>query len=337
MGGMRTTKLIFIEGIPGSGKSTLAQFIAHTLSRHGIGCHWWYEEEKDHPLYVFHDQASLQDTVEALSHGRYREVIDAALERWKEFSEHLQSSESVGILDGCLFGYLTWSLFPLDIPAAEIQSYLSQVEQIMQPTSPCLLYLYQEDVAQALEKICQRRGGETRTRFIGQAIESPYGTRRGLQGFDGLVTYWKNFRDLIEAAFSRFALAKLSLENSAGDWTTYERTILDFLDLPAEQEPAVSPSLLARFAGTYSFQEGAIQRVCQVLLRNDQLVADGIPHVWPSTKLIPQSPSVFAVESLPLLISFEEDTGGVVTRMKVTGPELLVGRVDRLFVRQRES
>jgi DNA replication protein DnaC len=85
---MRNTKLILIEGIPGSGKSTLAQFIARTLTQQGIACQWWYEEEKAHPLYVFHDLASLQKTIEALNDGRYREVIEAALEKWKLFEDN---------------------------------------------------------------------------------------------------------------------------------------------------------------------------------------------------------------------------------------------------------
>lgn len=99
---MQNTKLILIEGIPGSGKSTLAQFVTHALIRSGIACRWWYEEEKDHPLYVFHDRASLQQTIDALTTGRYRQIIEAALVKWKEFSQRLQSSETVVVLDGCL-------------------------------------------------------------------------------------------------------------------------------------------------------------------------------------------------------------------------------------------
>lgn len=97
----------------------------------------------------------------------------------------------------------------------------------------------------------------------------------------------------------------------------------------------MNPSLLACFVGTYSFEEGALHRTCQVLLRNDHLVVDGMPAVWPSTKLIPRSPQAFAVESFPVLVSFEEDADGVVTRMKATGPDLLWERVERLFVRER--
>ncbi len=177
---MRKTKLILIEGIPGSGKSTLAQFIAHILTQQGIVCQWRYEEEKDHPLYVFHDLVTLQHTIDALNNGHYKQIVKAALERWNVFAQELQSSQTVMILDGCLFGYLTWSLFPLDIPADEIQDYLSQVEQIIRHLQPCLIYLYQQNLPQALERICERRGSDTRTRLIEQATQSPYGQRQGL-------------------------------------------------------------------------------------------------------------------------------------------------------------
>ncbi|GHO67936.1 hypothetical protein KSC_068280 [Ktedonobacter sp. SOSP1-52] len=328
---MQKTQLILIEGISGSGKSTLAQFLAHTLIRSGIACRWWYEEEKGHPLYVFHDRASLQDTVNNLSTGHYQKVIDAALEKCKEFTQAIQSSENIVILDGCLFGYLTWSLFPLDIPDAEIQRYLSQVEQIIEPISPSLIYLYQQDIAQALGKICQRRGSETRAWLMTQATQSFYGKRRGLQGFGGMVTYWKDFQILIDDAFARFNGSKLALENSAGDWKTYERTVLDFLDLPIEEDvAAVSPSAQERLVGIYHFEEGS----CHVFLEKDQLMVDGIPLIWQRTRLIPRDHNVFAVESLPFIVTFEEDTHGNITGMRATGPELLHGTVERLYVRK---
>jgi len=331
---MRNTKLILIEGIPGSGKSTLAQFIAHTLAHQNIACQWWYEEENNHPLYVFHDQASLLRTIGDLSGGRYREVMAAALEKWKTFAQKLQSSETVAILDGCLFGYLTWSLFPLDIPAAEIQSYLSQIEQIILPTHPCLIYLYQQDTAQALEKICARRGDATRSRLIAQATLTTYGQRRGLQGFDGMVTYWKDFRVLVEAAFSRFDASKLALENSAGDWPAYEQIVLNFLDLPTAEEAPVPLSYLERFAGTYFFENNEGQQPCLVQIENDHLIVDGMPQVWQRTRLIPRARNEFAVASLPIQVIFEEDSNGVISSMRASGPELLFGAVDCLFVRE---
>ncbi|GHO72829.1 hypothetical protein KSD_06000 [Ktedonobacter sp. SOSP1-85] len=329
---MLKTQLILVEGIPGSGKSTLAQFLAHTLTCSGIACRWWYEEEKGHPLYVFHDLVSLQHTIDELSAGHYQVVVEAALEKWREFAQNLQISESIMILDGCLYSYLTWSLFPLDIPDVETQRYLRQVEHILQPLHPCLIYLYQQDLAHALERICGRRGSETRERLITWATESPYGKRRGLQGFDGMVTYWQNYRALIDAEFARFNGSKLGVENAAGEWKTYEQNVLDFLDLLREENVAGEPSFSqAKFVGTYSFEEGN----CHVLLEKNQLLIDGIPLIWQRTKLIPRARNIFAVESLPFQIVFEEDSHRSITGMRVTGPELLQGKVDRLFLRKK--
>jgi thymidylate kinase len=333
---MRNTKLILLEGISGSGKSSLAQFIAHTLTRQGIACRWWYEEEKEHPLYVFHDSASLQDTVDALSDDRYRQVIEAALEQWKVFVQTCSSSEKVVILDGCLFGYLTWSLFPLDISRDEIQAYLSQVEQIIQPLQPCLIYLYQQDIAYSLERICERRGNETRAWLMTQATRSAYGIRRGFQGFAGMVTYWQDFRDFVEPVFAQFDAAKLAIENSAGDWQRYEQSVLAFIGVPASEKRSIAPALLEPFAGTYCCEDEQGQHVCQILLEDGHLMVEGMPEVWPRTRLLPLSHHSFAVVSLPFQIAFEEDIHRGIIGLKATGPELLFGTVERFFVRVQE-
>ena len=185
-------------------------------------------------------------------------------------------------------------------------------------------------------KICERRGGETQARFIAQTVESAYGRRRGLRGFDGMVTYWKNFRILVEEALARLDVAKLSIENAAGNWAAYERAVFAFLCVSEEKNVAIPASLLKRFSGTYSCEKGGKQQSCLVLLENDALVVDGIEQVWPTTRLIPYADNLFAIESLPFLVTFEEDAGGNVTGMRITGPELLSGKVEQLFVRAGE-
>lgn len=57
---METSKLILIEGIPGSGKSTITQAISINLEASGIKHKWWYEEERGHPVYMFHDEPSME-------------------------------------------------------------------------------------------------------------------------------------------------------------------------------------------------------------------------------------------------------------------------------------
>jgi hypothetical protein len=81
-----------------------------------------------------------------------------------------------------MFGYLTWSLFPAWASKSEIAAYAAEVDRIISPLQPSLIYFYQEDIPASLKRICDRRGGDTDDRFIRQAADSKYGRQRGLNG-----------------------------------------------------------------------------------------------------------------------------------------------------------
>jgi hypothetical protein len=84
---------------------------------------------------------------------------------------------------------------------------------------------------------------------------------------------------------------------------------------------------LQQFVGTYVQVDasGAGQGRASVRLENEHLVVDGLPQVWPHTRLTATSAHTFAIDSLPFVITFTTDSAGVVDRMIVTGPDLLSG------------
>jgi thymidylate kinase len=325
--------LILIEGLPGSGKSTLAHFLIRHYAAQGIAARWWYEEEAAHPLYPFHDRASLQQVLDRLASGEYQQVIDGVLDKWQEFAHTLEASGAVVILDSCLFGYLTWTLFPYDVPRSAIDAYLTRVARIIRDTNPRLIYLYQDDVAGALRRICARRGITAEQRLIRNATESAYGKRRGLQGFDGMASLWRAYRAVTDRAFSRFAFPRMAIENSAGHWPAYQRRALEFLGLPAM--PEAEPHVLnpEPYVGEYHSPAGDGDAPCRVLWEDGRLVLDGESLVWPRNPLVPVADGSFAVESFPFVARFEEGDSGAVERMIVTGPPLLPGTVDNVFVK----
>jgi hypothetical protein len=104
----------------------------------------------------------------------------------------VQSSNEIVIVDSCLFGYLTWTLFPYGVPNPIIKEYVKAVERIIAPLHPFLIYLYQTDLGAALAKICNRRGVEKEHNFVRAATQSIYGKSKGLVGFAGMVAYWKS-------------------------------------------------------------------------------------------------------------------------------------------------
>lgn len=327
---MFESKLILIEGIPGSGKSTTAQFLARRLEQRGIPHKWWYEEENGHPVYVFDDTESMQRIVADLSNGNYRRVVEQALQRWKSFSSAVQSSDEVILVDSCLFGYLTWSLFPQNVPQDEILEYVREVERIISGCSPRLIYFCQRDVAAALRNICDRRGADTEHHFIHAAAESPYGKARGLAGFDGLSAYWQDYRTLTDTMYEHLSFPKISIDNSTGQWPLYYRQILDFLSIDGADdpgEPALPAESLLLFAGTYST---GIENMadCTISVEEGALVADGLPQVWRKSTLIPVGLNVFEVSSLPFRVAFHSNAERGIDVMHLTGPALLGGTVD---------
>jgi thymidylate kinase len=331
---MRRTKLILLEGAPGSGKSTSAQTIARRLATETIPARWWYEEEADHPVYVFHDRASLQQTVADLTSGQHRRVIAAALDQWRRFVDRLQAAETIGIIDGCLYGYLTWSLFPLDVPPDEIRAYIRAVERIIAPAEPCLIYFRQDDLAASLRRLCDKRGLTIEQSYVERSTQSAYGKRRGLQGFAGMVAFWTAFRHLTDAAFAGGAMPKLAIDTSTGDWPVYQRQVADFLALPPSAEATMPPAALARFVGRYSHTVNDRQEVCTVALLDGNLVLDGVPELWPQSRLLPEADTAFAVESFPLAVTFAVDAAGVAVSLAVTGLVLLSGPVEHKYVRE---
>ncbi len=329
---MQNYKLIFIEGIPGSGKSTTAQFVSNIFTRNNIPHKWWYEEAKGHPVYLFDNQESMQQVVENLSNGNYRLVIDIALKRWIEFSISLQNSNEIVIVDSCLLGYLTWSLFPNNVPKKAILEYVSEVEEIVKQCNPVLIYFYQDDIAAAIKKICLRRSGATENNFIRAATESSYGKTKGLTGFNGLVSYWQDYRALTDESFEGLSFPKISINNTEGDWLVYYRDILNFLGVNEKQNRSIVQDDLQRFVGSYySKQDG--EKVCWVVLDGGRLIVDGLRQVWTKTTLIPKSLNSFDVESLPFQVKFEEDERGIMN-MYLSGCELLDGPVDMIFTRE---
>ncbi len=314
--------LVLVEGIPGSGKSSTAHALQIAFERRGIPVRWWYEEEQDHPVYCFHDLASLRQVVADLTAGRHEQVIAAALAQWEQFAAGLAAAKSVTILDGCFFGYLTWSLFPLDLPEERILTYLARVEQVLQSTDPKLIYLRKSDLAAAFQEVAAARGEQQVDAYIRKATQSTYGQRRGMTGFDGLVRFWTNYQSLLDRAFEHCSFAKLAVDVVDDNWPAVYRRINDFVALPPEPDLVPALNQFDGFVGRY-VQESANGALCEIRLQNGQLFVHGLPGLWPRVRLVAKTQGLFYLDALPFEIHFEADEAGAVLGVRIEGPDLL--------------
>jgi thymidylate kinase len=322
------TKLICTEGIPGSGKSSTAQYLSRMLDQLGHPNKWWYEEVVGHPVYVYNDAASAIQIVNDLSNGNYRDVIVKALNRWEQFAEYVDSSDEVILIDGCLLGYLTWSLFPNNVAEAEIVTYLKAVEVIIKKLNPCLIYFYQDDLDAALRKIINRRGNESEKFMIERVSESLYGKTHDLIGFDGVVTYWKQYRKVMDHLYDQLQISKLKIENLLDDWPTYYDQIKKFIGIVPTSELDESTPDLHLNVGNYSYTDKIYhEHICTVQWESGKLFVDGLPQVWTNTELLPNLGGIFDVASLPFKIRFLLNPVDSKMQLHLFGPALLDGNV----------
>ncbi|HUH07435.1 MAG TPA: hypothetical protein VML96_06470 [Egibacteraceae bacterium] len=245
-----------------------------------------------------------------------------ALARWGAFATEARRRDEVVLVDSCLYGYLTWTLFWHDVPAEEIARYVASVEEIVRPLEPRLVYLRQDDVGATLAAATDARANRHRELYIERAEVSPYGKRRGLRGFDGLVAYWEAYRAVADELFAGSAMDRLELASSIG-WQARRQRLLSFLGLPDAPPPCVD---LSRFAGSY---EGT-----EVRLEGRDLFAYDLPDRWHRLRLVPLGGAAFEVESLPHRVVFEGDAAGGVSALRVTGPPMLLSpALDRRLAR----
>ena len=114
---------------------------------------------------------------------------------------------------------------------------MKTVLQLAQPLHPTIIYCYQDDVPQALDRIGAQRGQGWVESQVAWKVASPYGQQRGLKGVDGWKQLYQDYRQLTDMCFQTLTIPKLAIETHAGEWSSYQTGICTFFGLPLIPEP----------------------------------------------------------------------------------------------------
>lgn len=222
-------RLVIVEGIMGSGKSTTMRFIAKHLQEAGRPAVHIHERTDPHPVRATDE---LEHWFEPWRDTTPEDLADRALARWTTFVEYTQLSTDTPVLDGQLFhGDLTHLLL-MEADTALIWGYIRKLATVIAPLNPFVVYLWQEDVEEAIRTVCAERGPEWIDYQVNWKLAAPYCVRHGFVGLDGLISLYCDYRHLTDGLFRELPLAKLAIENSGRDWPAYESRILRELRLP---------------------------------------------------------------------------------------------------------
>jgi hypothetical protein len=222
-------RLVIVEGIMGSGKSTTMRFIAKHLQDSGQPALPIHERTEPHPVRATDE---LEHWFEPWRDATPQHLADRALFRWSAFVEATRADIAIPVMDGQLFhGDLT-NLLLMEAESPMIAGYVQALAAVIAPLNPFVLYLWQEDVEEAVRTVCAERGPAWIDYQVTWKLAAPYCVRRGYKGLEGLISLYRDYRQITDDLFRQLPLAKLMIENSARDWPAYERQILRNLRVP---------------------------------------------------------------------------------------------------------
>lgn len=308
------SKLIIVEGLTGSGKSIMAHFIARQLQNNGIPASWVHEGEEPHPILI---------EIESGIEGYMAEMR----ERWTTYIDQVELSDEVRVVEACFFNNFIESLVAHDVDRPKIVEYGDELQTLIEPLNPTLVYLVQEDIDGALEQNFEGRGKGFRNDVIQYATGTPLAKRRGWEGYAGMVMFWREFVSMTDELFERYHIRKLKIDNSAGNWDSYNRQVMEYLSVPLIPEEQVPESEAMELIGVYKDRRSGEEFA--VCYEDGKLSINLFLNV--QTRLVRRAERVFLAEGWHFEVSFESDGFNGATAMRIGGKDVdylrLVGTV----------
>jgi hypothetical protein len=233
---MRDTKLIFVEGLPGSGKTTTASWLASRLQSERLMVSLLLEHQPEHPLNVGgHLHPSGYTTGEAFF-LRYTSAsfVQESLQRWQAFVRAALQAEAISVLDSYPFQNTVRVLLQLNATPDCMRAYAGQVEALVMPLQPVLIYVNHRDLIHAchnLSHISAQRGKAWTDYVVELVTHCPYAMARHLEGFSGALAVISDYKQLTDSLLRQSRVPRLVLEDCAGGWEGCYQQIEAFLGL----------------------------------------------------------------------------------------------------------
>jgi len=211
------SKLILIEGLPGAGKTTSATHLGKYFQQQEITCRWYLETDDSHPIDCLN--LKLADLGEILPL------------MWAEFVEQALQERIVTIFESRLWQNTALFMFMSEYPIDEIIKVHQLVWKELTPLSPALIYLYQDDIEIALNRLYTLRDKDLIAKDIQATSQNPWFRARSLNNFEGWVQFFTEWQTVAGQLYSDWPFRKIKVKNPHDDWDIAYQQILRFLQV----------------------------------------------------------------------------------------------------------
>ncbi len=217
-----------------------------------------------------------------------------ALEKWVHFTEKaLHNKDEVFIIDSAVFQFQIFTFLFKNRPYKELQDFIEQIVDIIEPLNPCLIYFYREDTESTITYLEKDRG-TSYLEYIWQRDKAqPYymGKPPGAESFKQFL---RDYAVMANLLFDSLTVDKISFEISDKNWGSREDQMLSFLDVH-------------RIKGSKAFPPDGVyinEALGYVIEVNGLTIIDPCGD---TRKLFPKSQTEFYVDWLPVVLQFNDD------------------------------
>ena len=150
--------------------------------------------------------------------------MDLQLRRWKQFVQSCQENQGTYIFE-CAFlqDQITELMMFYQSSKEELAEYFHQMERIIRPLNPYIIYLQQADIETTLRRVAKERVDEQghpvwMEGISGFISQTPYGKANDLSGFEGLVSFYRRRKELDLAMIHAMSIPSQSIDNDDYQW-----------------------------------------------------------------------------------------------------------------------
>lgn len=223
---------------------------------------------------------------------RYAET---AIEKWRSFVRRQKASEEIVILDSSIFQFQIYSFLLAGKTFEELSSFIERLFDIISPLDPTLIYFYRENTSDTIDCLIRDRGVLFLESIWERDQNRPYYKDRS-SGSEGYKTFLLDYGQYASRLFNLAPVPKLALEITAGSWSKYQHSLLQFFDLPFMQSD--------RKDEPYPDGRYHNRRLNQIIeISGDYLITPSGGR----KRIVPKSKMEFSLSDIPVTIQIAEE------------------------------
>ncbi|MFD0716415.1 hypothetical protein [Paenibacillus sp. GCM10027626] len=157
--------------------------------------------------------------------------VEIAAEKWTSFVKKQMASDEIVILDSSIFQFQIYSFLLAGKSYEDLRSFIRELFDIITPLNPTLVYLYRENTNDTIDFLVRDRGMHFMESIWERDRNRPYYKDRP-SGSEGYKMFLLDYGKYANMLFEITPFPKLALEITEGNWSKYQHSLLQFLDIP---------------------------------------------------------------------------------------------------------